>query len=63
MPRREGVKKGMEKEADREYIKTPPPCVLRKENIGEVSRSEGVRKEADREYIKTPPPVFCVRRI
>ena len=53
----------MKKEADREYIKTPPPCVLRKENIGEVSRSEGVRKEADREYIKTPPPVFSVRGI
>ena len=55
MPRREGVKKGMKKEADREYIKTPPPCVLRKENIGEVSRSDG---GVEYTHIKTLFPLF-----
>ena len=40
MSRSDGMKKGMKKEADREYIKFLL-CVLRKENIGEVSRSDG----------------------
>lgn len=45
----------MKKEADREYIKTPPPCVLRKENIGEVSRSDG---GVEYTHIKTLFPLF-----
>ena len=48
----------MKKEVDRDILKLLL-CVLRKENIGEVSRSDGMKKEmkkeADREYIKIPP--------
>ena len=48
----------MKKEVDRDILKLLL-CVLRKGNIGEVSRSDGMKKEmkkeADRKYIKTPP--------
>jgi len=38
---------GMKKEADREYIKTPPLCFLQ-ENRGEVPRREGVKKRNEK---------------
>ena len=66
MSRREGVKKGMKKEVDRDILKLLL-CVLRKENIGEVSRSDGGVENLSGSVFLNPlacgaPPIFPLWR-